>query len=86
MTNDLPAREFASAVAALPLVSIDWVVTDPDGRLLLGRRINAPARGWWFTPGGRIRKNEGLAPAVREVLGAASEKLEPESVSQRAPS
>ena len=63
----LPAREFAAAVAALPLVSVDWVVTNPEGQLLLGRRTNAPARGWWFTPGGRIRKNEPLARALQRV-------------------
>ncbi|MEO5659076.1 MAG: NUDIX domain-containing protein [Polaromonas sp.] len=63
----LPAHEFAAAVAALPLVSVDWVVTNPDGHLLLGHRINAPARGWWFTPGGRIRKNEALAQALQRV-------------------
>ena len=72
---DLPAGEFAAAVAALPLVSVDWVVTNPDGQLLLGQRINAPARGWWFTPGGRIRKNEALAQAMlrvgRDELGLA---------------
>lgn len=64
---ELPASEFAAAVAALPLVSVDWVVTNPDGQLLLGQRINAPARGWWFTPGGRIRKNEALAQAMLRV-------------------
>src|SRR5450830_138978 len=37
-------------------------------QLLLGRRINAPARGWWFTPGGRIRKNEALVQA--RLMGA----------------
>lgn len=63
----LPAHEFAAAVAALPLVSVDWVVTNPDGQLLLGERINAPARGWWFTPGGRVRKNEALAQALQRV-------------------
>ena len=44
-------------------------------KLLLGRRINAQARGWWFTPGGRIRKNEALVQALqrvaREELGLA---------------
>lgn len=64
---ELPAGEFAAAMAALPLVSVDWVVTNPDGQLLLGQRINAPARGWWFTPGGRIRKNEALAQAMLRV-------------------
>jgi colanic acid biosynthesis protein WcaH len=63
----LHAHEFAAAMAALPLVSVDWVVTNPDGELLLGHRINAPARGWWFTPGGRIRKNEALAQALQRV-------------------
>jgi colanic acid biosynthesis protein WcaH len=41
-------------------VSIDLVVRDDTGGVLLGRRSNAPARGWWFVPGGVIRKNESL--------------------------
>ena len=64
-------------MAALLLVSVDWVVTNPDGQLLLGQLVNAPARGWWFTPGGRIRKNEALAQALLRVgsqeLGLASD-------------
>jgi colanic acid biosynthesis protein WcaH len=72
---ELPAGEFAAAAAALPLVSVDWVLANPDGQLLLGQRINAPARGWWFTPGGRIRKNEALVQAMlrvgRDELGLA---------------
>lgn len=63
----LPEAEFRQAVAALSLVSIDLCVTDPAGRLLLGLRTNARARGWWFTPGGRIRKNEPLALALHRV-------------------
>ena len=63
----LSTYEFAAAVEALPLVSVDWVVTNPDDQLLLGQRMNAPARGWWFTPGGRIRKNEPLAQASLRV-------------------
>lgn len=61
---------FSSACAALPLVSIDLMITRPgdQGReLLLGLRNNRPAQGWWFTPGGRIRKNETLATALRRV-------------------
>lgn len=69
VTPELPLHEFAAAVAALPLVSLDWVITNPDGELLLGQRNNAPARGWWFTPGGRIRKNEALSLALERVAG-----------------
>lgn len=63
----LPEPAFAAAVTALPLVSLDWVLTNPNGQLLLGQRLNAPARGWWFTPGGRIRKNEALVQAMQRV-------------------
>jgi len=64
----LSDSEFTRAVAALPLVSIDICVTSPNGELLLGKRNNAPARGWWFTPGARIRKNEAIADALVRVL------------------
>lgn len=67
MARRLPEAQFRQAVAALPLVSIDLCLTDPEGRLLLGLRKNAPARGWWFTPGGSIRKNEPLAQALQRV-------------------
>jgi colanic acid biosynthesis protein WcaH len=68
----LPLAQFQQAVAALPLVSVDWVLTNPAGELLVGQRLNAPARGAWFTPGGRIRKGEPLAAALRRV---AAEEL-----------
>lgn len=63
----LPSEQFQQAVAALPLVSVDWVLTNPTGKLLVGQRLNAPARGAWFTPGGRIRKGEALALALGRV-------------------
>lgn len=73
----LPLAQFQQAVAALPLVSVDWVLTNPAGELLVGQRLNAPASGSWFTPGGRIRKGESLAAALRRVaaeeLGLANE-------------
>lgn len=54
----LTELDFSQAVAALPLVSVDLIVVNAAGELLLGLRRNEPARGYWFTPGGRIRKNE----------------------------
>lgn len=78
----LSDREFTRAVAALPLVSIDICVTDPDGKLLLGKRNNAPARDWWFTPGARIRKNEAIADALVRVL--RDELALPEAMAARA--
>ncbi|QCB47781.1 NUDIX domain-containing protein [Hydrogenophaga sp. PAMC20947] len=62
-------------MAALPLISVDWVLIDPAGAVLCGLRLNAPARGAWFTPGGRVHKGEALAAALLRVamveLGAS---------------
>ena len=65
--NWLDEGEFVSAVNALPLVSVDLVVLNATGQMLLGLRRNAPARGWWFTPGGRVRKNEPFEECLQRV-------------------
>jgi colanic acid biosynthesis protein WcaH len=59
----LPAGHFLSTIESTPLVSVDLVIVDPRGRVLLGRRTNKPAQGFWFVPGGRIRKNERIEAA-----------------------
>jgi colanic acid biosynthesis protein WcaH len=64
---DLERRRFGEIVEATPLVSIDLLVTDGDGALLVGLRTNEPARGFFFVPGGRIRKGETLPEALRRI-------------------
>lgn len=54
----LAADVFSAVVANAPLVAIDLIVEDEQGAILLGLRTNPPAKGRWFVPGGRIRKNE----------------------------
>lgn len=66
----LPAEDFAAACAALPLVSVDLYLTQRVAHqpcLLLGLRNNRPAQGWWFTPGGRVRKGETVPQALARV-------------------
>jgi colanic acid biosynthesis protein WcaH len=63
----LEPEDFDSVVRLTPLVAIDLVVRSPDGRLLVGRRNNEPAKGWYFVPGGRITKNETLAAAFKRI-------------------
>lgn len=63
----LQEEEFSMAISGLPLVSVDLVVINSVGQLLLGQRTNAPARTWWFTPGGRVRKNEPFASCFQRV-------------------
>lgn len=58
--NFLAPDEFRLVLDTTPLISIDLIVKDPEGRVLLGKRLNKPAKGFWFVPGGRILKNERL--------------------------
>jgi len=53
-------QDFLKVIAATPLVSIDLIIRDSKGQILLGLRNNKPAQGYWFVPGGRVRKNERL--------------------------
>ena len=61
-------EEFREVVRLTPLVSIDLILRDPDGKVLVGLRTNEPARGVWFVPGGRIEKDEKLADAFVRIL------------------
>lgn len=63
----LEAQDFADVVRLTPLVSMDLLVRAPDGRVLVGRRINEPAKNLFFLVGGRITKNESRAAAFRRL-------------------
>lgn len=60
---------FKTVVASTPLVSIDLVLVC-QGQMLLGLRNNEPLKGHWFTPGGRIAKNERWQDALRRIAKA----------------
>jgi colanic acid biosynthesis protein WcaH len=62
--------DFAHIVRHAPLVSIDIVIKDSEGNVLLGLRVNEPARGRYFVPGGVIRKNETIRDAFARILKA----------------
>lgn len=64
----LASSTFATIVDNTPLISIDLIVRNPLGEVLLGKRVNAPAKGYWFTPGGRIYKNEKMAEAFERIV------------------
>ena len=66
----LTPDDFRLVVDSTPLISIDLVVKGPDGKVLLGKRLNKPAKGFWFVPGGRVLKNESLAQAFSRLTEA----------------
>lgn len=72
----LSELDFLDVVRLTPLISIDLIVTDGNRRVLVGQRRNRPAKGTWFVPGGRIKKDESLDSAftriVNDELGVAS--------------
>ena len=65
----LDAKTFKTIVENTPLVSIDLCLVC-DGQLLLGKRNNEPLKGEWFTPGGRIHKNETWQQALLRIVKA----------------
>lgn len=58
---------FKTIVDKTPLISIDLVVRNYSGQILLGQRLNRPAQGFWFVPGGRILKDESIAKAFNRL-------------------
>jgi colanic acid biosynthesis protein WcaH len=62
----LDISTFKTVVDATPLVSID-LIAEHDGKILLGKRKNRPARGYFFTTGGRIYKNERIDDALKRI-------------------
>lgn len=61
---------FATVIRNTPLVSIDLIIMSPEGKVLLGRRKNEPARDFWFAYGGRILKDETIQAAIQRVSQA----------------
>ena len=62
----LDPKIFKTIVEHTPLVSIDLCLVC-RGEILLGKRNNEPLKGWWFTPGGRIHKNETWQNGLRRI-------------------
>jgi len=73
----LSQEQLLAVVANTPLVSIDLVMRNTEGGILVGQRRNEPAKGSWFVPGGCIRKGETLPVAFKRIskdeLGDAQE-------------
>lgn len=63
----LSREDFLEVVRHTPLISIDLVVRDEADRVLVGLRLNRPAKSSWFVPGGRIYKDERLDAAFERV-------------------
>lgn len=66
----LSAKDFKEGIRLMPLPCIDFVVINEYDEVLVGKRMNRPAQGYLFAPGGRIRKNETQAQAIERLAEA----------------
>jgi len=66
MTKFLPRTVFSNIIEYAPLISIDLCIAH-QGKILLGKRNNPPAKDFYFTPGGRIYKNEPWQDAMQRI-------------------
>ena len=57
---------FKIVIDSAPLISID-ILLKKDGKVLLGKRVNKPAQGYFFSTGGRVNKNEPIDNAMARI-------------------
>lgn len=66
MSKLIPMEQFKTVVEYTPLISIDLITMFED-KVLLGKRVNKPAKGFYFTTGGIVRKNESFLNAQKRI-------------------
>jgi colanic acid biosynthesis protein WcaH len=60
----IPSDIFKKVVKCVPIASVEAIIITKNGLLFL-KRNNEPAKGKWWFPGGRIRKEESLEDALK---------------------
>lgn len=64
--NFIKDNDFKVIIDNTPLVSVDLIVKY-DNKILLGKRVNRPAKNSWFTLGGRVLKSETIQNAIKRI-------------------
>ena len=64
----LTDKTWKECVNSMPIFGIDMLIYLQDNGILMGRRINEPAKGKFFVPGGRVYKNEKRVDAFHRIL------------------
>ena len=68
ITEKLSEEIWRTCVNSIPIFGIDMIIFSRKNGVLMGRRINNPARGKLFVPGGRVYKNERIRDAFNRIL------------------
>ena len=67
-TKKLSEEIWRTCVDSMPIFGIDMIIFSRKFGVLMGRRINNPAKGNLFVPGGRVYKNERIIDAFNRIL------------------
>jgi len=62
----IPEKRFREIERLMPVACVNAIVLDNEGRVLVMRRNNKPARGLYWFPGGRIKIGQSLEDALKE--------------------
>ena len=68
ITEKLSEEIWRTCVDSMPIFGIDMIIFSQTCGVLMGRRINNPAKGKLFVPGGRVYKNEARKDAFKRIL------------------
>lgn len=63
----LNKADFSELVQKAPLIAIDLCIIK-NRSILLGKRLNNPAKNCFFVPGGRVLKNEKIKDTTNRIL------------------
>lgn len=64
----IPEDLYKTILDKMPVTTVDVVIVNQDGKALVMRRNNEPAKGSYYTIGGRLHKNETLLDCVIRIL------------------
>ena len=67
MSSILENKLWKIVVDNMPIPAIDLLLFSKTKGLLMGKRINKPARNFYFVPGGRVFKNETRNSAIKRI-------------------
>lgn len=62
--NQINQNLYNEILTNMPIVCVDGILIDDDGKILFLKRDNEPEKGNWWFPGGRLLKNEKLEDAI----------------------
>ena len=65
--NFIEDSKWKICVQNVPIYAIDLIIFFKNGKLLMGKRINNPAKNYFFVPGGRILKDESRKEAFKRI-------------------